>query len=264
MLTIGGFSKLGNVSRRMLRHYDSIGLLRPAYTAENGYRYYDYAQLAVLRQVETLKKYGFGLAEIGELLSLPEDRLAQRIHERRLHTHEQINELKKTLRAMEEDIVRMEGTGIMTQKYHIIVMDAPAQNVFCLRRTIDVSETHQLFHDLKEEMKKHGLKRTGATQLVYMGDTFSYSAMDVEAQIAVAGSGDGVKPVPAQPYAATTHIGPYETVHYAYEALQGWFKEHPEYEATGGGIERYIKDEEDVSSPDELETGILFPVRKTG
>jgi effector-binding domain-containing protein len=51
-------------------------------------------------------------------------------------------------------------------------------------------------------------------------------------------------------------------VHYAYEAMQEWFASHPEYQPDGGSIERYIKGEEDVSSPEELETGILFPVRR--
>ena len=46
MLTIGEFSRLGRISARMLRYYDAIGLLRPEYVAENGYRFYDQRQLA--------------------------------------------------------------------------------------------------------------------------------------------------------------------------------------------------------------------------
>ena len=42
MLTIGEFSKLSHVSSRMLRYYNSMGLLCPAHMGkENGYRYYD-------------------------------------------------------------------------------------------------------------------------------------------------------------------------------------------------------------------------------
>ena len=60
MYTIGEFSKLSHISARMLRYYDAMGLLRPAYTGEeNGYRYYDAAQLSVLYQIETLKGFGF-------------------------------------------------------------------------------------------------------------------------------------------------------------------------------------------------------------
>ncbi|MGI6664705.1 MAG: MerR family transcriptional regulator [Christensenellaceae bacterium] len=262
MLTIGGFSKKGGISRRMLRHYDAIGLLRPAYIAENGYRYYDEAQISVLMQIESLKSYGFSLSEIVELLSLSSEELAVRMHTRRLEKHAEINKLQKTIRQMEAEIVKMEGAGILMEKYHVIVMEMPAQNVFALRRTINVSETHQLFSDLKEKMKAQGLRRAGVTQQMYMGDTFSYDAMDVEAQIEVHGTGDGVKEIPAQTYAAVTHIGPYETLRYAYEALTTWLKNQTEYEVLGNGIERYLKDEESVSSPEELETAVLFPVKR--
>ena len=46
MLKIGLFSKLSRVSIRMLRYYDEIGLLHPAYTdPESEYRYYREDQL---------------------------------------------------------------------------------------------------------------------------------------------------------------------------------------------------------------------------
>ncbi|MGY2007873.1 MerR family DNA-binding transcriptional regulator [Nocardia gipuzkoensis] len=42
MLSIGDFARHGQVSVRMLRHYDAIGLLRPARVdAASGYRYYE-------------------------------------------------------------------------------------------------------------------------------------------------------------------------------------------------------------------------------
>lgn len=54
MLTIGEFSRLGRISARMLRYYDAIGLLRPEYVAENGYRFYDQRQLADLQRIRRL------------------------------------------------------------------------------------------------------------------------------------------------------------------------------------------------------------------
>lgn len=262
MLTIGGFAKLGGLSARMLRHYDLMGLLCPAYVAENGYRYYDPAQLAVAEQIETLKGYGFSLAEIRGLLPLPQEELAVRIHTRRLRLQGELDALRKKLRQMEADIAEMEGTGIMMEKYHVIVMNAPPQKVFCLRKTISVSETHELFQELLNEMKERGFTRTGVTQQMYMGDEFSYDAMDVEAQVEVAQDGDGVKTLPAGTFAAVTHVGPYETVRYAYEAIQNWFENQNEYEVCGPAIERFLKDEEMALSPEELETAVLFPVKK--
>ena len=57
-----------------------------------------------------------------------------------------------------------------------------------------------------------------------------------------------------------THTGPYENIKYAYDALCGWVAHHPEYKVCGPAIERYIKDEAMVHDPEELETGVLFPV----
>lgn len=264
MLTIGEFSKLSHVSARMLRYYESMGLISPAYTGqENGYRYYDASQLSELVRIEGLKRYGFSLTEIRELLPLPQDALAQRIHARMLEAYRELNEMRKTLRRMEDDLLKMEESEYMQQKYEVIVMETPEQRVFGIRRRINIGEIHDLFQELKREMDKKGIRRTGAAQLLYHDEEFSHENMDVEAQFQVAG-GDGTRKVPAQLCAAATHTGPYEEIHYAYAAICSWIAQHPEYRICGPVIERYIRDEGSVSSPEEYETGVLFPVEKTG
>ena len=69
MFTIGDFAGLGRVSVRMLRHYDAIGLLRPAHVdPHSGYRYYAAAQLRVLNRVIALKDLGFSLQQVQTLI----------------------------------------------------------------------------------------------------------------------------------------------------------------------------------------------------
>ena len=69
MLKIGDFSKLSRVSVRMLRHYDDIGLLKPAETdAFTGYRYYREDQLLFIGRITALKDMGFALADIIRIL----------------------------------------------------------------------------------------------------------------------------------------------------------------------------------------------------
>lgn len=69
MFTIGDFARHGRVSVRMLRHYDAIGLLRPAQVdAVTGYRYYEAGQLARLNRVIALKDLGFTLQRIADIL----------------------------------------------------------------------------------------------------------------------------------------------------------------------------------------------------
>ena len=62
MLKIGEFSKLSRVSVRMLRHYDEIGLLKPAETDRfMDYRYYREDQLPIAGRIAALKDMGFSL-----------------------------------------------------------------------------------------------------------------------------------------------------------------------------------------------------------
>jgi DNA-binding transcriptional MerR regulator len=263
MLTIGEFSKLSHISSRMLRYYDGMGLLCPAHTGQdNGYRYYDVSQLQTLLKIENMKEYGFTLSEIKDLLPLSQEVLAQQIHHRRLKAYEELNEMSKTLRRMEDDLIKMEESDLIQEKYRVIVMETPSQQVFRIRKSINISETHDLFQELKAEMKKRGIQRAGATQLLYHGEEFSYENMDVEAQVQVTGEHLEIQQIPAQLCAATTHIGPYEDIRYAYDAICAWMSGHPEYKICGPAIERYIKDEDSVKSPEELETGILFPIEK--
>ena len=71
MLKIGDFSKLSRVSIRMLRHYDDIGLLKPAETDSfTGYRYYRPEQLFTIGRITALKDMGFSLAEIIRILEV--------------------------------------------------------------------------------------------------------------------------------------------------------------------------------------------------
>lgn len=59
----------------MLRHYDEIGLLKPAETDPfTDYRYYSEAQLPIMCRITALRDMGFGLAEIRAILPVYEDR----------------------------------------------------------------------------------------------------------------------------------------------------------------------------------------------
>jgi DNA-binding transcriptional MerR regulator len=69
MFGIGDFARHGRVSVRMLRHYDAIGLLRPAYVDEaTGYRSYEARQLTRLNRIVALKGLGFTLQQVQSIL----------------------------------------------------------------------------------------------------------------------------------------------------------------------------------------------------
>lgn len=69
MLSIGAFAQIGQVTHRMLRHWDTAGLLVPALVDEySGYRSYDPSQLERLHRIVALRQLGFGLDDIGLIL----------------------------------------------------------------------------------------------------------------------------------------------------------------------------------------------------
>lgn len=66
--SIAELAKLSRVSSRTLRHYHQLGLLAPAYTGHNGYRYYTRTELLRLQRILLLRELGLGLETIGEVL----------------------------------------------------------------------------------------------------------------------------------------------------------------------------------------------------
>ena len=261
MLSIGEFSKLAHISTRMLRHYDRIGLLHPSHVGnENGYRYYEQTQLDTLAKIETLKGFGFTLAEIAALLPLPQEVLALHIRAQITHTSQAMEKMRKSTRLMEQAIAQMEGIEPMNEPYSVRIMHCPEQNVISIRKTIPPEQIHALFAELHAEMNRRGLQRTGPTQLRFLGEEFSYEAMEVEAQAVVSAHGPNITTIPACLCAAVVHTGPYETIRSAYDALGTWLAKHLEYQVCGPVIERFLCDEEMVQNPEEQKTAVLFPV----
>lgn len=67
--TTGKFAKLANVSERTIRYYDQVGLLKPSFVCENGYRQYSNQDLFRLQKIVLLRNLGFSIEEIVSFLS---------------------------------------------------------------------------------------------------------------------------------------------------------------------------------------------------
>ncbi len=73
-MNIGEASKQSAVSAKMIRHYESLGLLPPVARTPAGYRQYDAAAVHALRFIRRARDLGFGMHEIEALLALWHDR----------------------------------------------------------------------------------------------------------------------------------------------------------------------------------------------
>lgn len=67
---IGEAARLAGVSAKMVRHYESLGLLGGVQRSDSGYRLYAQADVHRLRFIRRSRELGFSMTEIAELLSL--------------------------------------------------------------------------------------------------------------------------------------------------------------------------------------------------
>ena len=71
---IGEAARASGVSAKMVRHYESLGLLGEVARTDSGYRQYSAAEIHTLRFIKRARDLGFPIAEIAELVGLWRDR----------------------------------------------------------------------------------------------------------------------------------------------------------------------------------------------
>ena len=97
-LTIGQVARLSGLTTRALRHYDKLGVLRPAEVSdENGYRWYARDQVEIARQVRVLRELEVPLDEVRRIVAAPDSEdAARRIAAHRARIEARLTELRTT------------------------------------------------------------------------------------------------------------------------------------------------------------------------
>ena len=112
LLNIGQAAARSGVSAKMIRHYESIGLLPSARRTFSNYRLYSAADVHTLGFVRRARDLGFSLPEIRDLLGLWQDRERKSGDVRRIalhHVHEldqriaQLESMRRTLQHLAAD-----------------------------------------------------------------------------------------------------------------------------------------------------------------
>lgn len=100
-VNIGSAAEQSGVSAKMIRHYESLGLLGQVRRTDSGYRQYSAADVHVLRFIKRGRDLGFSMAEIAELVSLWNNRRRASANVKRI-AQKHADELAQRVGALQE------------------------------------------------------------------------------------------------------------------------------------------------------------------
>jgi Cu(I)-responsive transcriptional regulator len=99
-VAIGAAARLSNISAKMVRHYESLGLLTSVARTDSGYRQYNQADVRTLQFIKRARDMGFSMAEISELVSLWNNRGRSSASVKRV-AQKHVDELTQRIEAMQ-------------------------------------------------------------------------------------------------------------------------------------------------------------------
>lgn len=271
MLKIGDFSRLSRVSIRMLRHYDEIGLLRPAtIDPMTGYRYYTEAQLRTATQIRSLREMGLGLTAIAEALCHGDDPalLARLLDEQEVALRARAAEVTHQLRLLDTARTRLRKDGT-PMKYLVSLKTIPERQVASLRMTLPAYDAEGLaWSVLTEETAPLNLIPDDPCLccVLYHDDGFKEHDVDVELQKTVRGHYADTAHVrfkrePAVTVASTVHNGSYPGLDDAMRAVADWICQNG-YELSGTPFNIYHVSPHETQDASSFVTEICYPVRR--
>ena len=150
----GDFARLCGTNKRTLIHYDEIGLFKPAYTDDRGYRYYSESQFDVFFTINCLSKLGMPLKEIGAFLNhrnpqalkklLLEQREEVLKEEERIRKTRQVIETKLALVSLQE---KLESNQAGSSTEHIFQEYTPEEYMI-LSDPLNTNDHEAIIHTL--------------------------------------------------------------------------------------------------------------------
>ena len=100
-VNIGDAARASGVSTKMVRHYESLGLLGAVARTDSGYRQYSAADIHTLRFIKRARDLGFSMAEIGNLVGLWHDQARASSEVKRV-AQQHLIELENRIQAMQD------------------------------------------------------------------------------------------------------------------------------------------------------------------
>jgi DNA-binding transcriptional MerR regulator len=252
MYGIGTVARLAQVSVRTLRHYDDIGLLKPARVDPvTGYRHYTPGQVLRLHRILVLRDLGVPLSEVGQLIDddVTVEQLRGILRLRQAEARAQLSAQTEQLTRVEIRLAQLEE-GPMAD-YEVIVKRLEPMRVVALSENLagveEIGEAcGRMYPRLHAALARHRVGFDGLSLALYE-DTADddlplrlTTALRVPGGVTIEGDGLTTFDLPAVERAATTIVrGAPDRFADAFSALHEWIDRAGEH-ATSFDRELYI------------------------
>lgn len=255
-LKIGDFARVGQVTVQTLRHYDELGLLKPAVVdVGSGYRYYTMDQLPRLHRILALKDLGFSLEQIARLLEddLPFAELRGMLRLKQNELRSQVQEGLDRLERLEARLHLIEQEN-RPLSYEVILKHVEPLRVASVRQIIpSYWDEGPLWAELCNKLQKAGVTAgSPCLSLYHSGEP----EIDAEACAPIPLNiksipGLSIRTLPAvETMASTIHPGSFAGLANAYAELLKWIDAHG-YKIVEPNREIYLRLPEDYSRQDQ-------------
>lgn len=154
--TIKELADLAGTTTRTLRYYDEIELLNPAYTGDNGYRYYDQGSLLRLQQILFFRELDVPLKDIHLIMNSPDFNLLKGLEKHRLSLQVRARRLYRLIETVDQTINNLKGDIKMNAKEYFEGFDETQYEEEARERwgsTSQYAESQKKWSSYSEEQK---------------------------------------------------------------------------------------------------------------
>ena len=274
MFRIGEFSQIARVSGRLLRYYDSIGLLRPQrIDPTTGYRYYSAGQLERLNRILALKELGLSLDQVARMLDdkISTAEIRGMLALKKAELERSLAEEAARLRHIESRLTQIEQQGSLGD-YDVVVKSSAATPVLSTRAVyVSFDEVIAALREIAQAVRTQVAVTARENMVVVAHCDFDDENLDLEIGVTLnravnkpvrlpSGAQLALTELPASETLATiVRTGPLYQSHLAFGKLGVWMEAN-KYEIAGPCREVFL--DMPFQLPGDPAVEIQFPVTK--
>ncbi len=186
--SIKEIANLAGVTTRTLRYYDEIGLLKPAGSKINGYRYYDQESLLRLQQILFFRELDVPLGDIQLIMAQPDFNLVGALENHRTALKNRALRLQKLIDTVENTINVIKGESRMKEQDLFEGFDETKYEDEARRRwghTPQYAESQRKWASYSKEQKQAIKEEGGQLTIRMVGTNPNVKPDDAEIQTAI-------------------------------------------------------------------------------